>query len=79
MTTEGFFDFLRGDRTISVVATEEKEEKAADNIASNEKKNENWILYTLNPESKNCPLNCLIISVTWTGRLEHMKFIYLSY
>lgn len=58
MTTEGFFDFLRGDRTISVTAEQtEKEEN------SKEAKNENWTLYTLNPESKECPLDCLIISV----------------
>jgi len=58
MTTKGIFDFLRGDRTISVSTAEiELEENLKD------LKNETWTLYTLNPESKECPLDCLIIVV----------------
>lgn len=58
MTTEGIFDFLRGDRTISVTATDTETLEIP-----KETKNETWTLYTLNPESKDCPLDCLIVSV----------------
>lgn len=64
MTTEGFFDFLRGDRTISV-AVEQAEKD--DNLK--EAKNEIWTLYTLDTESKECPLDCLIISVQFGLRV----------
>lgn len=58
MTTEGIFDLLRGDRTISVSTAEVEKEDQTKNF-----KNETWSLYTLNTELKQCPLDCLIVSV----------------
>lgn len=58
MTTEGIFDFLRGDRTIPVSTAEIEQEENLKDF-----RNETWTLYTLNPESKECPLDCLIIVV----------------
>lgn len=60
MTTEGIFDFLRGDRTISVTASDTKTPEIFTDCVV---QNEIWTLYTLNPESKDCPLDCLIVSV----------------
>lgn len=68
-TTEGFFDFLRGDKTISV--TENVNSKKEEPVGV--KKNEKWILYTINPESINCPLDCLIVHV------RYLSVLYLSY
>lgn len=59
MTTEGIFDFFRGDRTISITSTEPVESET--NLKND--KNEIWSLYTLNPELTNCPLDCIIIYV----------------
>lgn len=53
--TQGIFDFLRGERTISLANETEKEEE--------DLKNETWTLYTFNTESKECPLDCLIVAV----------------
>ena len=63
-TTDNIFDFLMSGKTVSLSSAvnggnENKDE--ADNI----KKNKTWILYTLNTESEKCPLDCLIISVTY--------------
>ena len=63
MTSEGVFDFLRGGKPISIELSqsETKEKESSESIE--QFKAELWTLYTLNPESKNCPLDCIIIHV----------------
>lgn len=69
VATEDFFDFLRGDRTISLSSVPEP---------IHEKTNfddETWCLYTLNSESVSCPLDCLIIEVKPKIHVFIFKFL----
>ena len=63
MASESIFDFLKGGKPISLEHfqpdTAEKESK--ESIEQLEA--ENWALYTLNPEGRSCPLDCIIVHV----------------
>ena len=65
MTNETIFDFLRGGRTIPIISNANVTENEDGNELGKEEdlEKESWILYTLDPESKTCPLDCLIIFV----------------
>lgn len=61
MNSDGVFDFLKGGKPISIeiISPIKKETCESDEQLKSEK----WTLYTLNIESKSCPLDCLIIHV----------------
>lgn len=63
--SEGLFDFLRGGKPISIgtFPLKSNAEIKPSNDPINQINPEKWILYTLNPESKSCPLDCIIIHV----------------
>lgn len=69
-----FFDFLKGDTTIPI-AESTKEVKVID---QNRVKNQTWYLYTFNPESFKCPLDCIIISVSTQRDLIIFHFISIE-
>lgn len=79
MASEGLFDFFRGGRPTTI-------EPALLNTASlinysdsiNEVRTEKWTLYTLNPENKTCPLDCLIISVILSPNILSNFFLNFS-
>lgn len=62
---EGFFDFLRGDNNpVSQNNSIEKESCRSWND------NEKWFLYTFSPQSSECSLNCLFVTVnSWSDFL----------
>jgi len=64
MTSEGIFDFLRGGgKPISIELSQPEATEKEFSESAEQLKTEKWALYTLNPDCKSCPLDCIIIHV----------------